>query len=94
MNPNDPEVRVDYVDDTGDAFEEFIVYHPKFLQWMEVCGIERRADYSQDDLNALVEKSPYYKATSNDVDWMEKVKMQGRVQKWVDHSSFRYHKPS
>jgi ribonucleoside-diphosphate reductase alpha chain len=86
VNPNDPEVRVDYVDDTGDAFEEFIVYHPKFLQWMEVCGIERRADYSQDDLNALVEKSPYYKATSNDVDWMEKVKMQGRVQKWVDHS--------
>ena len=65
VNPNDPEVRVDYVDDTGDAFEEFIVYHPKFLQWMEVCGIERRADYSQDDLNALVEKSPYYKATSN-----------------------------
>ena len=86
VNPNDPEVRVDYVDDTGDAFEEFIVYHPKFLQWMEVCGIERRADYSQDDLNALVEKSPYYKATSNDVDWREKVKMQGRVQKWVDHS--------
>lgn len=86
VNPNDPDVRVDYVDETGDAFEEYIVYHPKFLDWMKINGIERRSDYSQEELNALVERSPYYKATSNDVDWMEKVKMQGRVQKWVDHS--------
>ena len=86
VNPNDPDVRVDYVDDTGDAFEEYIVYHPKFLEWMKINGIERRSDYTQEELNALVERSPYYKATSNDVDWMEKVKMQGRVQKWVDHS--------
>ncbi len=86
VNPNDPEVRVDYVDETGDAFEEYVVYHPKFLEWMKINGIERRSDYSQEELNALVERSPYYKATSNDVDWLEKVKMQGRVQKWVDHS--------
>ena len=86
VNPNDPDVRVDYVDDTGDAFEEYIVYHPKFLEWMKINGIERRSDYTQEELNALVERSPYYKATANDVDWMEKVKMQGRVQKWVDHS--------
>ncbi|MCM1022026.1 MAG: adenosylcobalamin-dependent ribonucleoside-diphosphate reductase [Muribaculaceae bacterium] len=86
VNPNDPDVRVDYVDDTGDAFEEYIVYHPKFLQWMSVNGIKQAQNYTQEELDALVERSPYYKATSNDVDWLEKVKMQGRVQKWVDHS--------
>lgn len=86
VNPNDPEVHIDYVDETGDAFEEYIVYHPKFLKWMEVNGIERKDSYTQEELDALVARSPYYKATSNDVDWMEKVKMQGRVQKWVDHS--------
>ncbi len=86
VNPNDPEVHIDYVDETGDAFEEYIVYHPKFLKWMEVNDIERRDSYTQEELDALVARSPYYKATSNDVDWMEKVKMQGRVQKWVDHS--------
>ncbi|WP_370868499.1 adenosylcobalamin-dependent ribonucleoside-diphosphate reductase [uncultured Muribaculum sp.] len=86
VNPNDPEVHIDYVDETGDAFEEYIVYHPKFLKWMEVNDIERKDSYTQEELDALVARSPYYKATSNDVDWMEKVRMQGRVQKWVDHS--------
>jgi len=86
VNPNDPEVHIDYVDETRDAFEEYIVYHPKFLKWMEVNDIERKDSYTQEELDALVARSPYYKATSNDVDWMEKVKMQGRVQKWVDHS--------
>ena len=86
VNPNDPEVRVDYVDDVGDAFEEYIVYHPKFIDWMETTGIERRDNYTQEELDALVEKSPYFRATANDVDWLEKVRMQGRVQKWVDHS--------
>ena len=86
VNPNDPNVRIDYVDETGDAFEEYIVYHHKFIKWMEVNGIEVKHDYSQEEIDALIEKSPYYKATSNDIDWMEKVNMQGRIQKWVDHS--------
>ncbi|MYM11604.1 adenosylcobalamin-dependent ribonucleoside-diphosphate reductase [Muribaculum intestinale] len=86
VNPNDPEVHVDYIDDVGDAFEEYIVYHPKFIDWMETNGIERRDNYTQEELDALVEKSPYFRATANDVDWLEKVRMQGRVQKWVDHS--------
>lgn len=86
VNPNDPEVRIDYVDESGDAFEEFIVYHPKFLTWMDINGISRKDSYTQEELDALVAQSPYYKATSADVDWLEKVKMQGRVQKWVDHS--------
>ncbi len=86
VNPNDPDVRIDYVDESGDAFEEFIVYHPKFLTWMDVNGIERKDSFTQEELDALVARSPYFKATSADVDWLEKVKMQGRVQKWVDHS--------
>lgn len=86
VNPNDPDVRIDYVDESGDAFEEFIVYHPKFLTWMDVNGIERKDSFTQEELDSLVARSPYFKATSADVDWLEKVKMQGRVQKWVDHS--------
>ena len=86
VNPNDPEVHVDYIDDVGDAFEEYIVYHPKFIEWMETNGIESRDNYTHEELDALVEKSPYFRATANDVDWLEKVRMQGRVQKWVDHS--------
>lgn len=86
VNPNDAEVRVDYVDETGDAFEEYIVYHPKFLDWMKINGIERCENMTQEELDALVASSPYAGATSNDVDWMEKVRMQGRIQKWVDHS--------
>ncbi|MDE6282786.1 MAG: adenosylcobalamin-dependent ribonucleoside-diphosphate reductase, partial [Muribaculaceae bacterium] len=86
VNPSDADVRVDFVDENGDAFEEYIVYHPKFIDWMEINGIERRPDYTQEELDALVARSPYAGATSNDIDWLEKVKMQGRVQKWVDHS--------
>jgi ribonucleoside-diphosphate reductase alpha chain len=86
VNPGDADVHVDYVDDTGDSFEEFIVYHPKFVDWMKINGIEVRQDYTQEQIDELVSRSPYYKATSNDIDWLEKVKMQGRVQKWVDHS--------
>ena len=86
VNPNDVDVRVDFVDENGDSFEEYIVYHPKFVTWMKTVGIPVRDDYSQEELDAIVAKSPYYKATSADVDWFEKVRMQGRVQKWVDHS--------
>jgi len=74
------------IDENGDSFEEFIVYHPKFITWMNTEGIEVRRDYTQEQLNDIVARSPYYKATSNDVDWVAKVKMQGDVQKWVDHS--------
>lgn len=86
VNPNDTDVRVDYVDESGDAFEEYIVYHPKFIDWMRINGIEVKNDYTQEELDALVKQSPYYQATANDIDWLEKVRMQGRVQKWVDHS--------
>ncbi len=86
VNPNDTEVHVDYTDETGDSFEEYIVYHHKFLTWMEANGMDTTKKYSQDEIDALVAKSPYFKATSNDVDWLMKVKMQGRIQKWVDHS--------
>lgn len=86
VNPNDADVRVDFVDDSGDAFEEYVVYHPKFLTWMKINNIEVKDNYTQEELDELVAQSPYFKATSNDVDWLEKVKMQGRVQRWVDHS--------
>ena len=86
VNPNDTDVHVDFTDETGDAFEEYVVYHPKFVDWMKINNIEVKKNYTQEELEALVAKSPYNKATSNDVDWLEKVKMQGRVQKWVDHS--------
>jgi ribonucleoside-diphosphate reductase alpha chain len=86
VNPNDPEVHVDYVDETGDAFEEYLVFHHKFLTWMEANGYDTSKRYTQDEIDDLVAKSPYHKATSNDVDWLMKVKMQGRIQKWVDHS--------
>ena len=86
VNPNDANVRVDYVDETGDAFEEYVVYHPKFLEWMKINGIEERNDYMQEQLDGLVSRSPYAGATANEIDWVEKVHMQGRIQKWVDHS--------
>ncbi|QFQ13483.1 adenosylcobalamin-dependent ribonucleoside-diphosphate reductase [Pseudoprevotella muciniphila] len=86
VNPNDPEVRVDYVDETGDAFEEYIVYHHKFITWMQVNGIDTEKNYSQEEIDELVARSPYHKATANDVDWLMKVEMQGAIQKWVDHS--------
>ncbi len=86
VNPNDADVHVDYVDEMGDSFEEYIVFHHKFLTWMKVNGYDVDKKYTQDELDKLVLKSPYYKATAQDVDWMEKVRMQGRIQKWVDHS--------
>ncbi len=86
VNANDVDVHIDFVDESGDAFEEYIVYHPKFLEWMKINGIEPRRDFTQAELDALVARSPYNKATANDIDWLEKVKMQGAVQKWVDHS--------
>jgi len=86
VNPGDASVRVDYTDETGDSFEEYVVYHPKFIEWMRINGIEKRDDYSQEEIDALVARSPYAGATANDIDWLEKVRMQGAVQKWVDHS--------
>lgn len=86
VNPNDTNVHVDYVDEVGDSFEEYIVYHRKFLTWMEAQGIDTTRRYTQEEIDALVARSPYYKATANDVDWLMKVKMQGAIQKWVDHS--------
>lgn len=86
VNPNDVNVRIDFVDETGDAFEEYTVFHHKFVTWMEANDYDPAKRYSQEEMDELVAKSPYYKATSNDVDWLMKVKMQGRIQKWVDHS--------
>ena len=86
VNPNDPEVRVDFTDESGDAFEEYLVYHHRFMTWMEVNGYDTKKHYSQEEIDDLVRQSPYYKATANDVDWLMKVKMQGAIQKWVDHS--------
>ena len=86
VNPNDVDVRVDFVDEIGDAYEEYVVFHHKFITWMEANNYPTAKKYSSQEIDEIVEKSPYYKATSNDVDWMQKVKMQGRIQKWVDHS--------
>lgn len=86
VNPNDKNVRVDFVDEVGDSWEEYVVFHHRFKQWMQVNGIEISKNFSQSELDDLIKKSPYYKATSNDVDWLSKVKMQGAIQKWVDHS--------
>lgn len=86
VNPNDAAVHVDFVDEMGDSFEEYIVYHPKFLTWMKVQGLDTEKRYTQEEIDELVARSPYYKATANDVDWLMKVRMQGAIQKWVDHS--------
>lgn len=86
INPNDQDARIDHVDKNGDCFEEYVVFHHKFVAWMEANGYSTTKRYNQDELDELIIKSPYYKATSNDVDWMQKVKMQGSIQKWVDHS--------
>ena len=86
VNPNDADVHVDFVDEVGDSFEEYIVYHRKFIEWMKINGIDTEKKYTQEELDELVAKSPYYKATANDVDWLMKVRMQGAIQKWVDHS--------
>ena len=86
VNPNDTNVRIDFTDESGDSFEEYIVFHHKFVTWMEANGHDPAKHYTQEEIDKLVEESPYYKATSNDVDWLMKVRMQGRIQKWVDHS--------
>lgn len=86
VNPNDTDARVDFVDETGDAYEEYIVFHHNFVTWMQANGYSVTKRYSSEEIDELVAKSPYYKATSNDVDWLQKVRMQGRIQKWVDHS--------
>lgn len=86
VNPNDQNVRIDFVDESGDSFEEFIVFHHKFAEWMNVNGYDMTKHYSDEEIDQLVSESPYYKATSNDIDWVAKVRMQGQVQKWVDHS--------
>ncbi|WP_165020458.1 adenosylcobalamin-dependent ribonucleoside-diphosphate reductase [Dysgonomonas sp. ZJ279] len=86
VNPNDKEVRVDFIDENGDSWEEYIVFHHKFVTWMESKGYSTTKRYTNEEVDKMVSESPYYKATSNDVDWLQKVKMQGRIQKWVDHS--------
>lgn len=86
VNPGDKDVRVDFVDEVGDSWEEYVVFHHRFKQWMEVNGIDTSKNFTQEELDDLVKQSPYYKATSNDVDWLSKVSMQGAIQKWVDHS--------
>lgn len=88
VNPNDKNSRVDFVDEVGDAWEEYNVFHHNFKTWLEINGYDLAevAAMSQEELNPIIEKSPYYKATANDVDWVNKVKMQGAIQKWVDHS--------
>src|SRR5690606_23704994 len=68
------------------SWEEYVVFHHRFKEWMEINGYDTTKNYSQEEIDVLIEKSPYYKATSNDVDWLNKVRMQGRIQKWVDHS--------
>lgn len=88
VNPNDKETKVSFVDELGDSWEEYYVFHHKFVNWLEINGYnpEEVKKYSEEKIRKIVEKSPYHKATSNDVNWIRKVKMQGRIQKWVDHS--------
>jgi ribonucleoside-diphosphate reductase alpha chain len=88
VNPNDKSVRVDFIDEVGDAWEEYHVFHHNFKTWLQVNGydLDKVATYTEEELNEIISKSPYYKATANDVDWVNKVKMQGAIQKWVDHS--------
>lgn len=89
INPNDPESHVDYVDpDTGEKFEEYIVYHHKFVDWLKVNGynVDEVMRLPEAEIEKIVAKSPYDKATANDIDYINKVRMQGAIQKWVDHS--------
>lgn len=86
VNPGDKDIRVDFVDEVGDSWEEYVVFHHRFKEWMELQGLDSSKPYSQEELQDLVKKSPYYRATSEDVDWVSKVRLQGAVQKWVDHS--------
>lgn len=88
VNPNDKDVKPTFVDEMGDSFEEFIVFHHKFIDWMKANGYdtEKVKTMLDSDIDAIVAQSPYHKATANDVDWVAKVRMQGEIQKWVDHS--------
>jgi ribonucleoside-diphosphate reductase alpha chain len=88
VNPNDPKSRVDFEDESGDKWEEYVVFHPKFATWLKMNGHDpdKVRKMSDKKINNFVTKSPYYKANSGDVDYIHKVKMQGRIQKWVDHS--------
>ena len=88
VNPNDKNVTVSFVDEIGDSWEEYNIFHPKFLKWLKVnnYNVDEVKLYNEKQLDEIIKKSPYYQATSNDIDWVNKVKMQGAVQKWVDHS--------
>jgi len=88
VNPNDKKANITFVDEVGDSWEEYNVFHHNFLTWLKVNGMdpEEVKSFSDEDVAELVKRSPYNKATSNDVNWMQKVKMQGAIQKWVDHS--------
>src|SRR5690606_32826812 len=86
VNPNDKDVRADFIDEVGDSWEEYVVFHHKFKLWMEVNGIDTSVNYSNEEINELIEKSPYYKATSKNVEWLTTIEMQRAIQKWVDHS--------
>ncbi len=89
VNPNDKNAKVSFVDEIGDSWEEYTVFHHHFKTWLEANGYdvdEVKNNYSEEQIQELITKSPYHKATSNDVDWVSKVKMQGAIQKWVDHS--------
>lgn len=88
VNPNDPDTTITFVDEIGDSWEEYYVFHHKFVDWLTINGFnpDEVKAMSDDEINKVIEKTPYYKATSTDVDWVSKVKMQGRIQKWVDHS--------
>ena len=88
VNPNDKNAKVSFTDNDGNSFEEYNVFHPKFMTWLEVNGynVEEVKNYDDAKLQEIINQSPYYKATANDIDWVNKVKMQGEMQKWVDHS--------
>ena len=88
VNPNDKKVKIDFVDEVGDSWEEFHVFHHKFVTWLEVNGYDADevSKMEEEELNKIIAKSPYHGATANDVDWVEKVRLQGAVQKWIDHS--------
>ncbi|MDR0506227.1 MAG: adenosylcobalamin-dependent ribonucleoside-diphosphate reductase [Dysgonamonadaceae bacterium] len=86
VNPNDVSVKVDFVDEVGDAFEEYTVFHHKFVDWMEANGYSTVKKYTSEEIDEMVQKSPYRGATANEIDWLQKIRMQGKIQKWVDHS--------
>jgi ribonucleoside-diphosphate reductase alpha chain len=88
VNPNDKDLKISYVDDMGDSWEEFNVFHHKFITWLDVNGYNSAEvmKMKDEEINTIIELSPYHKASANDVDWLAKVRMQGQIQKWVDHS--------